>query len=86
MIEESGHAKESDASVEAPSWGKGMSPLLLQSLAPLVVVLGFLRLRADMKRIERKADKLSDEHNGLSRELSEVKGYVTSLQPSPVRG
>ena len=55
--------------------------LLLQSITPVVVVVAFLWLRSDMKRIEGKVDKLADDHNALARELSEVKGYLRGTLP-----
>ena len=44
-------------------------------------------IKDDMKRIEGKVDKLSNEHGALARELSEVKGYLRAALPeSPARG
>ena len=55
--------------------------LLLQSITPVVVVIAFLWLRADVKRIEGKVDGLAKDHNALARELSEVKGYLRRTLP-----
>ncbi|MDE0456339.1 MAG: hypothetical protein OXI15_03510 [Chromatiales bacterium] len=63
-----------------------MIELLLQSATPVVVVAAVLWLRADVKRIEGKVDKLADDHNALARELSEVKGYLRGTLPETPRG
>jgi len=58
-----------------------MSPLLLHSITPVLVVIVFLWLRADVKRIEGKVDRLADDHGALARGLSEVKGYLRGTLP-----
>ena len=51
-----------------------MAPLLAQYGTPLLLIVGFLWLRSDLRRLEGKVDDLAKDHRILGRELSELNG------------
>ncbi|MDE0382242.1 MAG: hypothetical protein OXI22_00020 [Defluviicoccus sp.] len=62
-----------------------MALLLAQYGTPLLLVVGFLWLRSDLRRVEGKVDNLAKDHQALGRELSELKGRFDSIEALVVR-
>ena len=56
-----------------------MALLLAQYGTPLLLIVGFLWLRSDLRRVEGKVDDLAKDHQALGRELSELKGRFDSI-------
>ena len=62
-----------------------MALLLAQYGTPLLLIVGFLWLRSDLRRVEGKVDDLAKDHRALGRELSELKGRFDSIEALVVR-
>ena len=62
-----------------------MALLLAQYGTPLLLIVGFLWLRSDLRRVEGKVDDLAKDHRALGRELSELKGRFDSVETLFVR-
>ncbi len=62
-----------------------MALLLAQYGTPLLLIVGFLWLRSDLRRLEGKVDELAKDHRTLGRELSELKGRFDSAEALLVR-
>ena len=62
-----------------------MALMLAQFGTPALVIIAFVWLRTDLARLERKVDGLAQGHNGLSRELSELRGEFHGFR-GEVRG
>lgn len=62
-----------------------MALLLAQFGTPLLLIVGFLWLRSDLRRLEGKVDELAKDHRTLGRELSELKGRFDSAEALFVR-
>ena len=57
-----------------------MTLLLAQYGTPLLLIVGFLWLRSDLRRVEGKVDDLANDHRALGREVSELKGRFDSFE------
>ena len=57
-----------------------MALLLAQYGTPLLLIVGFLWLCSDLRRVEGKVDDLAKDHRALGRELSELKGRFDSVE------
>jgi len=53
---------------------------LIAALAGIILAQG-RDMRDRFVALDRKVDKLADDHNALARELSEVKGYLRGTLP-----
>lgn len=62
-----------------------MALLLAQYGTPLLLIVGFLWLGSDIRRLEGKVDELAKDHRALGRELSELKGRFDSAEALFVR-
>lgn len=62
-----------------------MALLLAQYGTPLLLIVGFLWLRSDLRRVEGKVDDLTKDHRDLGREVSELKGRFDSVEAPFVR-